>query len=199
MGHSQNYSSSLRPVAGQIKGGNGIMETRLHLDQHWISRPVIPAVLLIKLTASPISSWNIARAVSIRLKGVENRAGRQEREWRRGGQRQEIPVQHELFSSIVPPEQLFVPVPPSPSIRPLTTIHCSSVRQPHHYHHCRHRHRGKNNPNLCHTHTHTHTHTYACTQFTCGPLLSSAGVVERGSKSLGFPSISVQSPAAVRA
>lgn len=52
-------------------------------------------------------------------KGVKNRADRQAKEvgvrvrgW--PGQRQEIPMQHELFSSIVPPEQLFVTSPPLP-------------------------------------------------------------------------------------
>lgn len=102
------------------------------------------------------------------------------------GQRQEIPVQHELFSSIVPPEQLFVPVPhPPPSghsdNHPLLFYEATAHRH----------HREKNNPNLCHTHTYMYAvHLWAVTQQCWG-----CGV---GIKSLGFPSISVRSPTVVR-
>lgn len=69
-------------------------------------------------------------------------------------------MQHELFCSIVPPEQLFVPVHPTPLL-------------------------SGSHPLLFYEATATHTHTV--TQCTCGPLLSSAGVVDLGIKRRGVP------------
>lgn len=135
-------------------------------------------VLFINLTTSPIHHLKLKYCPSHIAVGRRE----QSRQGEGGpGQRQEIPMQHELFSSIVPPEQLFVPQPPPrhklqrppPSIGPLslTAIHCCSMRQPHRHHHCE-----RNNPKSIHTHA---VHLWAVTQQCWG--LTSKDQKARGS------------------
>lgn len=177
----EKYSSAPWPVGGEIKERKWNLKKKPDcesLDQHWISRPMNLEVLFINLTTSPIHHLKLKYCPSHIAVGRRE----QSRQGEGGpGQRQEIPMQHELFSSIVPPEQLFVPQPPprhklqrphpllglclwQPSTavlwgnRTATTTVKETIQNP-----------------------------YTHMQFTCGPLLSSAGGWRARIKKLGVP------------